>query len=515
MEKVKIFFTNLFKSLVKKDNKMATIFLAIGILIVINFLSYLIFFRLDLTQNKDYSISQVSKKTVRNLDDLVSVKAYFSSNLPAKYLNLKQEVADILDEYSSYSGGKFKVEFIDPNASEEVKEEITKIGIPTLRFNVLKNDAFEVVQGFMALVVSYGDKKEIIPMVPDTHNLEYNITMIIKKLTSENMPTIGVIVSNLTVDKNGVKGALGKLSEIYGIVDVDLKAEGAIPEEIETLLMIGPKEKFTEDDLKKIDSFLMLGKGLVMLVDGVKVEGGMKVSKNEIGLEALLDNYGLKINKDLVLDTSNGKASFSQGPFTVMINYPLWPKVLPDNFNKENVMVADLQSLMLLWASSLNRTKEIPGFEVYYLARSTPDAFAQKEDYKLNPQENLKTSGESGQYNLAMFATGKLTSAFGQGETENAKIVLVGDSEFITDMFLAQNADNLIFFQNIVDGLTLDEDLIKIRSQGITNRPIKPVEKGLKETMKYANIFGVTILVLIFGLLRYFLRRRSKFVDQL
>src|SRR5271169_1628798 len=124
------------KNLLNKTNLGISAVIVIGILAVINFFSYSIFYRWDLTQNKDYSISSISKNTVANLDDVVNIKAYFSENLPSQYLNLRQEVGDILDEYSSYSKGKIKVEFIDPKDDPDTQSALEAAGIPQLQFNV-------------------------------------------------------------------------------------------------------------------------------------------------------------------------------------------------------------------------------------------------------------------------------------------------------------------------------------------------------------------------------------------
>ena len=78
------------KKFTKTTNSSLLIIIVIGILAVINFFSYQIFYRFDLTQGKDYSISKASKNTVASLDDIVNIKIYFSDNLPAQYINLKQ-----------------------------------------------------------------------------------------------------------------------------------------------------------------------------------------------------------------------------------------------------------------------------------------------------------------------------------------------------------------------------------------------------------------------------------------
>ena len=84
---------------IKKTDLSVTILLILGILIVVNFFSYKLFMRLDLTENKIFSISDATKNTMRQLDDVVNIKAYFSSTLPSQVLSLRQEVKDVLDEY--------------------------------------------------------------------------------------------------------------------------------------------------------------------------------------------------------------------------------------------------------------------------------------------------------------------------------------------------------------------------------------------------------------------------------
>ena len=508
------------KNFFKKSDKYLTAVIVIGLLVVINIISTQIFFRGDLTAAGDFSISKISRRMAANLDDIININVYFSKNLPAQYLNLQQEVTDILAEYANYSNGKIKVKIIDPATLADAQKELGDKGIPTLQFNTVHNDEFKVVNGWLGIVIEYGGKSEIIPVISDTQNLEYQITSAIKKLVSKSLPTMGIVTSNKTIKisdtaKTGetlISEAYAKLAGLYQIKMVDLSKDN-ITDDISTLLIVGPKEKFTEAELKKIDAFVMKGNSLIMLAEGINVISGVRAEKNDLGWEKLLGGYGLKLNNNLISDTSNGRASFSsnsaQYTMTYMMNYPLWPKILPNNMDKANVMVANLQSLIFPWVSSIEVTP-LDGENVSYLAKSTGAASAQTENFVLDPQAQDSLKGKAGQYNLAVYVSGKLTSPFNQGSTNKARIILVGDSDFATDNFVGNSSDNMLFFQNIVDGLTLDNDLINIRAKSATERPIKSLSTTAKETMRYVNIFGVTVLVLIIGLARYFWRRRNK-----
>jgi ABC-type uncharacterized transport system involved in gliding motility auxiliary subunit len=389
-------------------------------------------------------------------------------------------------------------------------------GIPQLQFNVLEKDKYQVVNGYLGLVIKYGEKSQAIPVIQDTSNFEYQVTSAIKKVTNEQLVSIGFWQGNGAADtQKEVTAAFQKLSEIYDVSTINFATEKKIPDTLSTLIIIGPKEKFKDEELKAIDGFLMKGGSLVILADGVTVEQGLKSNKNDTVLNKILESYGLKLNNNLVLDVNNGIASFSQGFVTFSTNYPYWPKVVKAGFDQNNVAVNKLESLVLPWASSIDVVADkIKDLTVSYLARTTDQAMAVTDNFDLSPQAQI-AGGARGVYNLAVELSGKFNSAFNSPSVKAGHIVLVGDRDFINDSFLRNYPDNLLFFQNVVDSLSLGDDLIAIRSKGVTERPIKDMSDTMKATVRYANIFGLTVIVVLFGLIRYFLRRRTKFVDQI
>ncbi|PIR13624.1 hypothetical protein COV49_01575 [Candidatus Falkowbacteria bacterium CG11_big_fil_rev_8_21_14_0_20_39_10] len=503
-----------YKKFLKSSDLGITVMIVIGILVVINFLSYQIFIRTDLTENKDFSISKVSKRAVGELDDIVNIKVYFSKNLPSQYINLSQEVGDILGEYQAYSNGKIKVEFIDPETLENPEQELGQQGIPALQFNVLEKDKYQVVKGYLGMVIGYGDKKEPLPIVEDTRNLEYQVTLAIKKLTSQETVVVGFVSNNDSVPPEQIQAAKQKLDELYQTRSFELENE--VPADIKTLVIAGPKEKFTEEQIKALDDFINRGGSILALVDGVKVGQNLSAEINDVGLDSFFEKYGIKLNHDLVLDVSSGMASFNSGFITFSTNYPFWPKILKDNFDQENAAVAKLETLILPWASSLdiNEGKLGQEAEVSYLVKTTDKAWTQKDSFNLNPQQAFSPGADQGQKNLTV----SVNLGASQGPSASSgrgRLIVVGDSDFIFDNFLGQSGDNLVFFQNLVDSLSLDEDLINIRSKAVSSRPLKELTEANKNLVKYLNIFGITVLVVAFGLGRYYMRRRSRFVDEL
>ncbi len=505
------------KNKFKKIDSSVSIVLIIGILVLVNFFSYKIFHRFDLTQNKDYSISPVTKEILNNLDDIVIIKAYFSKNLPSQFISLKQDVSDILDEYINYSKGKIKVEFINPDDNEEIKKDLYLKGIPELQFNVFEKDKAQVVRGYMGMLIQYGDNTEVIPVIKDTKNLEYDITVAIKKVINNEDVTIGILGDKQSINlSKAAKSSYDNVSKIYNINTINLEEVDEIPDNLNTFIIAGPKEEFSDDDLKKIDNFFMKGKSLLVLLDGVINEEGLTAKENKTNLDKLLESYGVKLNHNLVLDVISGKAPFSQGFITFITEYPFWPKVTSNGFDKNNPIVSQLESVIFPWVSSIDILTDKIDKDNYisYLAKSSDKSWIQKDNFNLNPQQRF-ISGDQQKRTLAVLIKGKFNSYYSDKQTNSARLAVVGDSDFIKEGIIGEPNDNSVFFQNLIDGLSMDASLISIRAKGITNRPIKELSYTQKMLVRYSNIFGLTVIVILFGLLRYYLRRRSKFIDEL
>src|ERR1043166_6058526 len=121
----------------------------LGVIILVNIIALRFFKRLDLTQEKIYTLSDASKNLVRSLDDKFLVKAYFTSDLPPEYANNLRYLQDQLDEYRAYGGGNFQYEIIHPDKKEELEQEAQRYGIPPVQVQILKQDKLQVEKAYM------------------------------------------------------------------------------------------------------------------------------------------------------------------------------------------------------------------------------------------------------------------------------------------------------------------------------------------------------------------------------
>lgn len=531
----------MFKKSQYKYNSLISTLLVAGILIVFGLISVKLYFRADLTKNKEFTISGATKDTLKNLDDVVNIKAYFSDKLPADSLNVKQETKDVLDEYKNYAHGNLNVEFIDPKDDQSLQAEARNYGIPELQFSNLEKDKYEVSKGYLGLVVLYADRKETIPAIQGTSTMEYDLTAAIKKVVRVKPLTVRFLTGHGEADTGkDITAAYGYLAKLYDVSTIDISDGNLISEDVTTIIIAGPTEQFSARDKYIIDQFLMNGGNLLVLDSGVKVGDMLQASENATGLEDLVENYGIKINKDLVVDPYCEMAQFSSGYSKFITQYPFWPSIQSGGFNKGSAITSKSENLILPWASSIDIIDgKLSGNKVDRLVMSSGKSWLMKDSFNISPDKE-PSQGEAKQSIMAVSISGKFESYFKDKaipekekkegnagsepsadqpekdkklEIENGRIIVVGNSRFIEDGFLSRFPDNITFFQNSLDAVTMDEALISIRSRAVSSRPLKSdISDGTKSAIKLLNIFGVSLLLVIFGIVRWAMRRKTDVV---
>ena len=155
----------------------ATVVLLVGLILAAgNFLSSRVLARIDLTQDREFTVSKATREVLRGLDDIVTVKVYFSKRLPPNLATLRRNIDDVLREFQAYSHGKVRVEYIDPAEKPEEEQKLRFLGIPQVQLNVLEKDQLQVINGYMGIAMLYADRHQAIPIVQDINTLEYDLT---------------------------------------------------------------------------------------------------------------------------------------------------------------------------------------------------------------------------------------------------------------------------------------------------------------------------------------------------
>jgi gliding-associated putative ABC transporter substrate-binding component GldG len=505
----------------KKTQTLIRAALLLGILILINFISVRIFTRIDLTKAGVFTLSDASKAIVRNLDDRVTVKAYFTEDLPAPYNNNRRTVLDILNEYKAYSNGNLQYEFINPDG-EKSEREAQQAGIPPVQVQVVKEDKFEVTRAYLGLEFLYEDRKETIPVVQNLGSLEYDISSTIKRLTARVKKRIGYTTGHQETPLTSLQRANRDLAAQYDLVPVDLSSSRAtIPQDLTALLIIAPQTKFSDTAKYQIDQYIMNGGKVAFLLNkmNVNLNAQYRVAQPvQLGLEDMLENYGIRINNDLVRDRQCASIGVTeqQGGFQFQTQIPFlyFPQAV--DFDRANPIMKDLHSIVFFFASSLDTTPAASkGLKAEVLVRTSKQSGRQTGFFVIDPFRNALNELTEANIPLAAVVSGSFTSFF-EGKTPAPKvtkspetrIIVVGDGDFMRDDF-ARNRDNMNFFANIVDYLADDAGLITIRSKDIAQPPLEEISDGMKKLLKYGDLLVPPLLVIGYGLLRW--RRRVAF----
>jgi gliding-associated putative ABC transporter substrate-binding component GldG len=503
------------------------------ILILLNIISVRVFSRLDFTDKKLFTLSDASKQLVGSLDDKLTVRVYFTEDLPSPYNNHRRAVLDQLNEYKAYSKGNLQYEFIDPTG-DEGERDAQQQGVAPVQVQVVKEDQFEAKRAYMGLVFLYEDKKEVMPLVQNMASLEYDISATIKRLTSSSQKKIGFLTGHGEPDMQELTRVQQALGRQYQLTTVDASSHRPVEEDIAALVVMAPKNRIPDAEQYEIDQYLMRGGKVAFLLNRVDADLQQRFGREvNLGVDDLLASYGLRLNADLVRDTRCASVSIVQQSFGFNIQsqvpFPLLPLI--SNFNRDNMMVKDLKGMVLFFASSVDTTgitaKEL---QAEVLLRSSKESGRVRSVFMINPLMEYSPAefGEK-EIPLSVLVSGAFTSAFANkaipvdtsasalppaaadklAKGQSTRIVLVGDGDFVRDQYMG-NTDNLTFFANMIDYLVDDAGLITIRSKDVTVAPLDQVSDGAKSALKYGNLVAPSLLVLGYGFIRWRVRQAQR-----
>jgi gliding-associated putative ABC transporter substrate-binding component GldG len=528
-----------------------------AILVVVNIVSIRLFARVDLTENRAHSLSKGSLRVVEGLKDKLTVKAYFTKNLPPPFNATEQYVRDLLEEYQARSKGKMTVEFIDPS-TDTLAEEARQAGIREVTHQVIEKDQASEKKGFRGIQFLYMGDSKIIDVIADTVGLEYEITSKLKQLSGEKS-TIAFLQGHnepktmrpppqdpysMDQEPPAPLENTRKLLTQYSVRELDLrKGEDDIPEDIKALVVIGPTDKIPEEEIFRIDQFIMRGGSAAFFVDGITVDtstGLVSTKDNDVGLDAFLEHFGVKLRKDIAFDLQCDTVPI-RGPFGLPLatKYPAWPVM---EVTADHPAVFRLPVLTFPWASTLVTTPNAPAGKVKLtvLASTTAKSWREEGSIELEPsqsdwKERYESATMRGPFVMAAAVEGRFKSYFesrpvpasvktgGEPQVKNradkeSRILVAGSSQMALDPIVAvlarlhragDLAANQAFILNSIDWLTQEQDLIEIRAKGVENPRLGEISDSTRNLVKYGNILAWPLLFVVLGIARWAIRSRK------
>jgi ABC-type uncharacterized transport system involved in gliding motility auxiliary subunit len=485
-----------------------------------------IWFRLDLTKNKAYTISKVSRNLHKEISDPVNITYYLSNKLKT-IVPAPGEIEDTLREYAAYSRGKIRITVRDPLKVGVSK--VDELGIQARQVQTVEQDQATLVTVYSGIVIEYLDRMDVLPWVISTDTLEYDLTSRIRSLINDSERWIGALVGD----------SFRQWREDFSYLELILAEAGYrvrqiyigddIPEYMPALFVLGGAEDLDDWSLYRIDRYIQQGGKVLFAVKGVYIDtvyGSVEARLHpNPGLLDMIASYGVIIRQELVLDRNALTLQYQTRSQTGaiqyrIIRYPLWIGVSGDNGNRQHPVSSGFTGLDVYWASPLELVPP-PSVEAVSLFTSTAQGWSMKDAFFTSPEIpymlEMEANETRGVKILGAALNGTFPSFFKgspkpvrEGSEEElpdmpdnareSRIIVIGETDFATNMINATQArHNLDFMLRAADWLANDDDIIGIRNrQPQTGRFDKITDlKNRAAVMKIVQVVNVGLIPLL------------------
>lgn len=495
--------------------------------------------RADLTDNKLFTLSKGSKSIASKLDEPIKLTLYYSdsrSDVPAQLKSYGQRVRELLHEYAVSSGGKIKLEVVNPETFSDAEDKAVQDGMVGLSTGRGEKFYFGLVG------TNSTDKKEIIAAFDPGKEefLEYDITRLIYLLSNTQKKIIGILsylpiegVQNNPLMRGQNTPPWQITSQIKEFFEVKTIAPDAadIPADIKVIFLVHPKG-ISEKMQYLLDQFVLKGGRMVIAVDpfcesdippGINPMQAMQIPKAS-DLKKLFETWGIELmpgmfagDRKTALKVMMGSERNSEA-----VTFVAWQGLSKDkgSFDAGDSITGMLQQMNV---ASPGVFAKKPGATITFqplLQTSTESMLLDTKQLEMVPDPkkmlaDFKPSGQ--QFALAARISGKVKSAFPAGDPtrpapaegqpanppdpnhlaeskEDINVVVVGDCDMLTDRFWVQEsrignmvlgyqkvADNGDFIIGALDNLSGSSDMISVRARGKFQRPFDKVEEIKKD----------------------------------
>lgn len=471
--------------------------------------------RIDLTENRLFTLSEGTRAILGKIEEPIQLYYFFSDrtaqNIPA-LRSYGTRVRELLEEMVAKSGGRLRLEVIDPLPFSEAEDRATALGLQAVPLGPGGESMFFGLAGTNSTT-----GQSTIPFFQPSKEafLEYDIAKLVSSLSELDKPVVG-LMSSLPIapsfDPNLGRPGEGwvihsELSALFEVRSIETSAT-AIPEDVQVLFLVHPKA-LSDDTQYAIDQFVLRGGRLVAFLDPhAETElppGGMDqmaamFSSKASEFDRLLGAWGVKFDPERVVLDAKQALQIQSGMSGRPVRHLGILGLDQSSLNQQDVVSAQLGTVNLSTVGyfELEEGRDV-GFEA--LAQSSDQAMpfaADRVRFLPDPASLFNEFAGTGEhYTLAARLTGTLKTAFpersGEGHlaesAEPANVILVADTDLLSDrlwvqiqQFFGQRlvnafADNGNFVINAVDNLIGSADLIAVRTRATSNRPFTRVEE--------------------------------------
>ncbi len=545
------------------------------LLLSLNWLASVWHTRIDLTNEKRFTLSNSSKKILKKLDEPVKIEVFLKGNYPSGFKKLSSSTDDFLREAKEIAGAKLQYTFISPEDKIEGTDRtfgdtLSSMGLYPINLTSQVKEGQQQNFVYPYALVSYKDKvipvqlyKGKSPLINYAElnsaeaMLEYNILNGIARITKEAKPIIGYAIGNgEPVGYDTYDLVENAIKPDYDFFTLDLVNQPSIPNEFKALLLVKPKNAFTDVEKLKLDQYVMNGGKLLLFIDELNAEMDSLQIKNEViaydrglNLSDQLFRYGVRINTDLLMDLQcdylpfdvNGDGQFDLLPWNY---FPVLESSGTHPINKNLGFVSGR------FVNSIDTT-EVEGIKKTILLHSsanarkiaTPALISGKENVTAAEDEKFKTPHVP----VAVLLEGKFRSFFSNRLSNDLndslqqnggvfvsqcisdnKMIVVSDGDIVLNSFIKNQPipmgmnqftygsqrefpfANRDFLVNCLDYLINENGLNEAKSKDYVLHLLDSKKVNASKSFWQAiNIILPSVIVFLFALVFQFIRKRK------
>jgi ABC-2 type transport system permease protein len=536
------------------------------LIILVNMLAGQYFFRIDLTEEKRYSIAEPTKEMLRELEDVVYVEVYLEGDLPSGVKRLQRSIRETLEEFRVYAGRNLQYKFVDPSqagstqARNQFYRSLAQKGIqPTNLYDTEDGKRIEKLI-FPGAVISFGGRETSVMLLkgkrgvsPDeqlnqsVENVEFELASAIEKLSKLERKRIALIEGHGELDSLEGAGMTSSLLEYYDVFRVDLSEKENLLG-YNAIIVAKPRTAFSAQDKYKIDQFIMKGGKALFFIDAMAVDmdsagmpGGAYAFPYELNLDDMLFKYGARVNKDLVQDMNAGAYPVVTGSFGDQSQIRLlpWPFFPIMNYYGTHPIVKNLDAVYGKFISSIDTVKAegITKTPLVYTSNYSRDLTMPVRVSLNDMRKDLDPNTfNEGPVPVAYLLEGAFTSIYYNRflpknvDSENftpqgvpSKIMVVADGDFARNDINFENGEpyplgfdpymkaefaNRDFLLNALTYMLEEDGIIMAKAKEIKIRPLDKV-KVQEGRLKWQiiNLVLPVVLLVLYGLGRYYWRK--------
>lgn len=550
-----------------------TSYLIGGIIIMLMFLSQIYFVRLDLTSEKRYTLSPVTKATLKNMPDQAFIRVYLDGDLPPEFVKMRNSIREMLDEFRVYAGDRIQYQFVNPMAGKtpqvrkNMMQELVNKGLQVTNIQATDEEGGKSEKYiFPGAIITYKNTEVPINLLQNNPGLsaeenlnnslqliEYRLISTLHTLASDTVKKVAFIEGHGEFDQYQTADISKELSIFFQIDRGKINGVAGCLDQYVAVIIAGPTQRFSEADKFVLDQYLMQGGKILFFIDGARIsldslhESASVALINDVNLDDQLFRYGVRINPNLIQDIQCALipvniAVEGQSPRFAPFPWYYFPLLTPRQDHPvtrtinlvrsefvssiDTLAASGLKKTILLTTSPYTKVTNLPNYVSLEQVRNTP----RKEEFN---RQNLA---------VAVMIEGSFPSVFrnrmldGLGikgsyqfkpSGQSGAIVVVSDADIIRndvrfdargplispagfDRYTNQIFGNREFVVNTLNYLTDASGIIQLRNKEFRLRVLDR-NKVRNERTKWQliNTLLPSLIIATAGILQHFVRRRK------